>query len=556
MLTQLIINDFAIVHKLEIELQDGMTVITGETGAGKSIAIDALGLCLGERAGTDMVRVDAKRMDICARFNLSDLSSAQSWLEHNQLDDGQECLLRRVVSHDGRSRGFINGTPVPVAQLREIGQFLIHIQGQHAYQRLLKPEYQRRLLDTYAGKTHLRQKMSPLFLRWDEARAAVEKYQARAQERQDREALLQYQLKELDAFTPHAGEYEKIDEEYRRLTHSSELLAISQQALSMISDAEEHSLENILYRVRSALDDVVKMDKTLTNIQVLLNEAAIQISEASHELRHYHECLESDPHRLHELEERLSRYVSLGHKHHVPPEQLHEYHQRLLEEATQLRQEEDNLENLTTELNLHYQAALKNAHQLHEVRTNYANELSKLVVDKMNSLSMPHAQFSISVKFDAEKMTEEGADQVHFFVSTNPGQPMLSLSKVVSGGELSRIALAIQVITACKMQNTPTLIFDEVDSGIGGATAATVGQLLRHLGKSTQVICVTHLPQVAGCGNQHFFVSKSTDGAATETHMQLLDREARLLELARLLGGSQVTENTLANARDLLANCL
>lgn len=552
MLAQLTISNFAIVHELEIDFQRGMTAITGETGAGKSIAIDALGLCLGGRAEADMVRQGASRADICARFSLRDAPSARQWLLDNQLDDGQECLLRRVINSDGRSRGFINGTAVPLSQLRELGQALIQIHGQHTHQQLLKPEHQKHLLDAYAGENQLLQEMAHSYRQWHQSCRALASHQQQTQEREARRELLQYQLKELNEFAPVCGEYQQIDEEYKRLANSGQLLSVSQQALLMLADGEENNLQSQLYSTRQLLSELAEMDEKLGDVSGMLEEAAIQISEASDELRHYCDRLDLDPNRLQELEQRLSRQISLARKHHIAPEELPTFYQRLLAEQQLLEQQESAQEELSQAVSAHHHAALSCAERLHQRRAHFASELGQLITQSMHLLSMPHGRLEIEVRFNAEHLTAEGADRIDFRVSTNPGQPLQGLAKVASGGELSRIALAIQVITAQKM-DTPALIFDEVDVGISGPTAAIVGKMLRQLGDSTQVMCVTHLPQVAGCGHQHFFVSKETDGEMTETRMIPLDKRARLQELARLLGGSEVTRNTLANAKELLA---
>ena len=517
MLAQLTISNFAIVRELEIDFHSGMTVITGETGAGKSIAIDALGLCLGGRAEADMVRTGAARADLCARFSLKDTPAALRWLEENQLEDGHECLLRRVISSDGRSRGFINGTAVPLSQLRELGQLLIQIHGQHAHQLLTKPEHQKFLLDGYANETSLLQEMTARYQLWHQSCRDLAHHQQLSQERAARAELLQYQLKELNEFNPQPGEFEQIDEEYKRLANSGQLLTTSQNALALMADGEDANLQSQLYTAKQLVSELIGMDSKLSGVLDMLEEATIQIAEASDELRHYCDRLDLDPNRLFELEQRISKQISLARKHHVSPEALPQYYQ-----------------------------------SLHQQRQQYAEELAQLITDSMHALSMPHGQFTIDVKFDEHHLGADGADRIEFRVTTNPGQPMQPIAKVASGGELSRIALAIQVITARKME-TPALIFDEVDVGISGPTAAVVGKLLRQLGESTQVMCVTHLPQVAGCGHQHYFVSKETDGAMTETHMQSLNKKARLQELARLLGGSEVTRNTLANAKELLA---
>jgi DNA replication and repair protein RecN len=552
MLAQLTISNFAIVRELEIDFHSGMTAITGETGAGKSIAIDALGLCLGGRAEGDMVRAGATRADLCARFALKDTPAAQRWLEANQLEDGRECLLRRVISSDGRSRGFINGTAVPLSQLRELGQLLIQIHGQHAHQQLVKPEHQKSLLDGYTGECALTQRMAEDYRRWHQSCRDLAQHQQQSQERAARAELLQYQLKELNEFQPQAGEFEQIDEEYKRLANSGQLLSTSQHALALMADGEDVNLQSQLYSARQLVTELTSMDGKLSGVLEMLEEAAIQLSEASDELRHYCDRLDLDPNRLFELEQRISRQIALARKHHVSPEELPAFHQSLLDEQQLLDDQADSLETLNLAVNKHHQQALATAEQLHALRAASAAELAALITDSMHTLSMPHGLFTIEVKFEGNHLTAEGADRIEFRVTTNPGQPLQPIAKVASGGELSRIALAIQVITAQKME-TPALIFDEVDVGISGPTAAVVGRLLRQLGDSTQVMCVTHLPQVAGCGHHHFYVSKETDGEMTETHMQPLDKRARLQELARLLGGSEVTRNTLANAKELLA---
>lgn len=552
MLAQLTISNFAIVRELEIDFHAGMTAITGETGAGKSIAIDALGLCLGGRSEAAMVRAGAGRADVSARFSLKDAPAARTWLEENQLDDQQECILRRVVSADGRSRGFINGTAVPVSQLRELGQLLIQIHGQHAHQLLLKPDHQKRLLDAYAHQTDLMAEMKQAYRQWHQSCAELAQYQQQSLEQESRLQLLQYQLKELNDFAPQAGEYEQIDEEHKRLSNGGQLLSLSQDALQLLAENDEQNVLSMLNHAKHSLQELAAIDGKMGELLNMLEEASIQVSETSEELRHYAERMEIDPVRLYELEQRLSRQIALARKHHIAPEQLPELHQQLLEEFAQISRHEENYEALVQDVERHHRFALEVAKRLHLLRIESAGELASLITDSIHALAMPHGQLTVEVKWQPEHLSAEGADRIEFLVSSNPGQPQAPLAKVASGGELSRIALAVQVITAQKME-TPALIFDEVDVGISGPTAATVGKLLRQLGESTQVMCVTHLPQVAGSGHHHFYVNKRTDGAQTETDMTLLDKAARLQELARLLGGSEITRNTLANAKELLA---
>ncbi len=492
MLAQLTISNFAIVRELEIDFNSGMTAITGETGAGKSIAIDALGLCLGGRAEADMVRAGAQRADLCARFALKDTPAAQRWLEENQLEDGRECLLRRVISSDGRSRGFINGTAVPLSQLRELGQLLIQIHGQHAHQLLIKSEHQKTLLDGYAGEYVLTQQMAERYRAWHQSCRELAQHQQQSQERAARAELLHYQLKELNEFSPQPGEFEQIDEEYKRLANSGQLLSTSQHALNVLADGEDVNLQSQLYSARQLLTELIGMDTRLSSVLEMLEEAAIQISEASDELRHYCDRLDLDPNRLYELEQRISRQISLARKHHIAPEELPQFHQSLLDEQQLLEDQADSQETLALAVSHHHQLALESAQQLHAQRVKYAQELSQLITESMHLLSMPHGVFEIDVAFNDHTLTADGADRIEFRVTTNPGQPLQAIAKVASGGELSRIALAIQVITARKME-TPALIFDEVDVGISGPTAAVVGKMLRQLGESTQVMCVTHL---------------------------------------------------------------
>lgn len=552
MLTQLTINNFAIVRDLEIDFRSGMTTITGETGAGKSIAIDALGLCLGNRGDANMVRPGAQRADLCARFSLLDADIAAKWLTDHELDNHHECLLRRTITLDGRSRGFINGTAVPLSQLRELGALLIQIHGQHAHQLLLDNTHQKSLLDAYANQQALLTQMKKTWQQWHDSCQQLALFQKQMQERESCKQLLEYHLKELSEFTPIQGEFETIEQEYKQLANYGQFLSLGQNAVQIMSDNDDANILSLLNMAKHELTELASLDNKFSNLLDMLEEASIQVSEASDELRHYCDQYELDPNRLFELEQRISKQISLARKHHIMPEALPELYQQLLDEQEKIANQNEDCEALSEQVQRDHQQAIICAQELHQVRLGFALELSQLITSSMHQLSMPHGRFTIDVKFTPEHLQPDGASRVEFNVTTNPGQPHQALAKVASGGELSRIALAIQVITAKKM-DTPALIFDEVDVGISGPTAAIVGRLLRKLGESTQVMCVTHLPQVAGCGHHHFYVSKETNGVETETHMQLLDKKARLQELARLLAGSEVTKNTLANAKELLA---
>lgn len=551
MLTQLIIQNFAIVHHLEIDFQAGMSAITGETGAGKSIAIDALGLCLGNRCEGAMVKHNADRADISARFTLHDTPQAKAWLIDHQLDDQQECLLRRTINSDGRSRAYINGNPVPVSQLRELSTLLIQIHGQHAHQLLLKADHQRALLDAFLDNLPLLDSMRNAYHRWHKAKEQLHLQEQFILEQEARVQLLQYQLKELNEFAPVEGEYEQIDAEYKCLANGGEVLLLSQQAVELLSDNEESNIVSLLRQVQHHVNELIAIDPKLSSVQSMLDNAMIQIDEAGNELRYYAQCMEVDPQRQNEIEQRLAKQLTLARKHRVRPEELPLVHQQLLSEYQELQQQEDSITQLTDEVARLQQQAQQQAVKVYNARKKHADALSKLVTQSIQHLAMPYGHFTIEVNHNSEQLTALGADRVTFLVTTNPGQPLQPLNKVVSGGELSRIALAIQVITAEKM-DTPALIFDEVDTGISGPTAAVVGGLLKQLGKTTQVMCVTHLPQVAGAAHHQFMVNKYVKGDETETQMQCLNEDERILELARLLGGSSITENTLANAKELL----
>lgn len=553
MLTQLTINNFAIVDHLVIDFNAGMTAVTGETGAGKSISIDALGLCLGARSDISFIRHGSDRLDISAHFLLDDTPSALNWLTENQLNDNNECIIRRVINKDGRSKAFINGSAVPVTQLKELGQMLIQIHGQHEHQQLLKHDHQQFVLDQYLADNTLLASMKIAYKKWKNATDQYEQLQKSCQERVAHEQLLQYQLKELNEFSPINGEYEQIDEEYKRLSNHENLIQSSKQLLDILDENPDFTILNALNNAKNIASELVNMDSQLANISTILEEAAIQIKEASYELHRYTDNLDIDPSRIIQIEQRLSKQISLARKHYIKPEELPKLHSQLLDEFNRINNQDEIVEQLKNDIIKYHQEALAIAKTLSNKRTKVASTLSKKITQSIQELSMPHGQFNIQVLLDENKLTELGSDQVIFQVTTNPGQPLQSINKVASGGELSRIALAVQVLTAQKME-TPALVFDEIDVGISGPTAAKVGNLLRELGKSTQVITVTHLPQVAGSANHHYFVTKQTDNKKTHTEMRELTHVQRLNELARLLGGDKITENTLANAKELLIN--
>ena len=554
MLTQLTINNFAIVRQLEIELAKGMSVITGETGAGKSIAIDALGLCLGQRIETSMVREGQERAEICATFFIEPTNPAYQWLQEQELqdpDNPSDCILRRVINADGRSKAFINSTPVSASQLKEIGQYLIHINGQHASQLLLKNDYQLQLVDTFAHHNDLLAQMREDYRAWKNLQTQVKTFQQKVAENEAKKQLLQYQVEELDEFALRPNEYLELEEDQRRLSNSEQLTQLSQSALQLLSENETVSIDSMLYRATQYIDELSELDPRYVSVQTMLNDALIQVQEATSEVQHLASHIEQDPMLLQEIEQRLGQALQLARKHNVKPEELVEWHQKLKAELTALLDFSESEERLVLEEKSAFERMQHTAKKLHESRCQAAGKLAQQVTHSIKGLAMENAEFFIEVNSDLTKVTANGADNIVFTLRSNLGQQAQPLAKVASGGELSRISLAIQVLTS-DQSAIPTLIFDEVDVGISGKTASVVGKLLRQLGDKCQVLCVTHLPQVACHGHHHFNVEKFTVDDKTETKMTALSQEERVPALARLLGGSEITELALANAQEML----
>ena len=554
MLTQLTINNFAIVRQLEIELAKGMSVITGETGAGKSIAIDALGLCLGQRIETSMVREGQERAEICASFFIEPTNPAYQWLQEQELQDSDnpsDCILRRVINADGRSKAFINSTPVSASQLKEIGQYLIHINGQHASQLLLKNDYQLQLVDTFAHHYDLLAQMREDYRAWKNLQTQVKTFQQKVAENEAKKQLLQYQVEELDEFALRPNEYLELEEDQRRLSNSEQLTQLSQSALQLLSENETVSIDSMLYRATQYIDELSELDPRYASVQTMLNDALIQVQEATSEVQHLASHIEQDPMLLQEIEQRLGQALQLARKHNVKPEDLVEWHQKLKAELTALLDFSESEERLILEEKAAFEKMKHTAKQLHESRCQAAEKLAQQVTHSIKGLAMENAEFFIEVNSDLTKVAANGADNIVFTLRSNLGQQAQPLAKVASGGELSRISLAIQVLTS-DQSAIPTLIFDEVDVGISGKTASVVGKLLRQLGDKCQVLCVTHLPQVACHGHHQFNVEKFTVDDKTETKMTALSQEERVPALARLLGGSEITDLALANAQEML----
>ena len=551
MLTHLQIRDFAIVETLELEFFSGMSAITGETGAGKSIMVEALGLLLGDRADSDVVRHGAERAEIAASFDLSGLPQAQAWLhEHDLLAQEDDCHLRRLISQNGRSRAYINGVSQPLQMLKTLGELLVDIHSQHEHQSLLKRDLQRDLLDDYAGHKQDLAKLKQRFHHWQQLQEQLRALQEADRERDARLDLLKFQSQELSSLALTDGEFGSLESEHKRLANAGQILAAGQHALNQLFDNEELSAHGLISKVLADLNDLSTVDKTLHSTTELLNNALIQIDEARAELNHYLQDVELDPERLDWVEQRLDAILKLARKHRLQPAQLTAKRAELEAELDNLLSSEERLGTLQQDIAQAFNDYQKLATKVGKQRRKAATKLAQQISAAMQQLGMPGGRFQ--VEFTAyDKPAVYGLESVEFTVSANPGQPLKPLTKVASGGELSRISLAIQVIAA-NSAHIPTLIFDEVDSGIGGAVAEVVGQQLRRLSGNRQVLCVTHLAQVAAQAQQQYRVSKHTQANQTQTAISALDNNQRTEEIARMLGGVKLTKRTLAHAREMI----
>ena len=554
MLVHLSVHNYAIVEHLDLELDRGMSVISGETGAGKSIMLDALGLTLGDRADSGVVRPGADKADILASFDLVDIPEAHTWLAERDLATEGPCILRRVITAEGRSRGYINGTPCPLGDLKALGELLIDIHSQHEHQSLLKVDTHRRLLDEYAGAQELSRQVNLAAQRWKQTRSELERLASQGDEQRARHQLLSYQLEELENLGLGDNELEQLEQDHKALTNAEGLLAACRQVIEQCSESDAGNVLSALTSSLSRLSGVQGQPGPLNEAANLLASAQIQVEEAVGELNRFLDHFEADPQRQQQLEERLDTIYTLARKHRIHPSELPAMQQQLFDELEGLNADDQATERLSEELAAYGRHYQEKAAELSTRRQKAAAKLSKAVEKEMQLLGMPGGRFSIQLQENTSTDPNgNGLEQVEFLVSANPGQPIKALAKVASGGELSRISLAIQVITA-QTSRVPTLVFDEVDVGIGGPTAEVVGQLLRRLGERGQVLTVTHLPQVAAQGHQHLFVHKVRGNNATRTAVSKLSDAQRVEEIARMLGGIDLTEESLAHARKLVSN--
>lgn len=555
MLLNLTILDLAVVKSLNLDLAKGMSVLTGETGAGKSILLTALGLALGERADSGYIRPDCQRAEVNLEFDLSDAPLARDWLKAQELDDDGQCLIRRVINMDGRSKAYINNRPVTLQSLQALSEKLVEIHGQHAHLTLLNGDEQRRLLDVYAKTQPLLDKVNQCFKQWQQAHKELGALQKSSSEKHQREELLRYQLEELQQLDFSHYDYANLTEEHNKLANLEQILSTGTMQLDALYENDQSLHASFNHSIKD-LSHIARYAPELNDVVTLLSEAQIQTEEAALQLRHFLKAQDTDPQRMAELDNLMVVIQNLSRKHHVSPDKLPELVAQLETELNGLTHSSERIEQLkeqTAVLLVEYQQL---ARQLSEKRQQQAKKLQKQISATIQELGMPHGEFIVElVQSDTDTPKINGSDTINFLVSANVGLPPKPLAKVASGGELSRISLAIQVTTASD-KSTPTMIFDEVDSGIGGGIAEIVGQKLRHLSHNRQVLCVTHLPQVAAQAHQHLYVEKTNQTDITASTVRLLSDQQRVTEVARMLGGVTITANTLAHAQEMLTQTL
>ena len=548
MLNHISISNYTIVDTLEMEFSGGMTVITGETGAGKSIMLDALGLCLGDRADPKAVRPGCERAEITACFDVSAIPAARDWLAGRDLATDGDCILRRVITTEGRSRAYINGSTSTLQDCSELGGLLIDIHSQHAHQSLLRKPVQRELLDAFAGHQALTRSLEQIASDWLRSQRELDLLTGAQDEQTARAQLLSYQVTELDELAVAEGELAALEQEQKQLANAEEILASAHESLALC-EAQETGTRKAL----QLLTEDTHAGSATANARELLDSAAIQLSEAQLEIQAYVDGIEINPGRLSEVERRLETIYDVARKHRVLPEALSELHNTLQEELQGLTDGGERIEELGTLLEGLAADYATSANKLSKQRKKAATKLVKQASAILDTLAMAHCQFEIAMTArDSKAPHPHGQEDIDFLISTNPGSPPQPLGKIASGGELSRISLAIQVVTASG-GTLPSMVFDEVDVGIGGAVAEVVGRLLREMSADAQVLCVTHLPQVAAQGHQHLQVSKTSSAESASTAMAQLGKQDKVQEIARMLGGVKITKQSLAHAREMLA---
>lgn len=555
MLTYLKIKNFAIIEELELEFHSGMTVLTGETGAGKSIVVDGLCFALGARADNSMIFYGKDKCEVTALFDISLIPNAKEWLLENEfVGDHDSCVIHRTFTYDGRTRVTINGYVSTLQLVRELGECLLNVYGQHEHQSLLKKDRQRDLLDSFASHSDLCESLKKVYRDLISEKGRLEKLRNTEEGAESKINFLRYQIKEIDDLNLANGEFDNLHDELKRLSNSESIISNCNTALNLINgDEEAKSVLSYLYASKDIIEKVSNLDPNLKSIVEPIETAILQAETAFDGIEHYISKLEIDPERLKDVESRLNLIHEISRKHRVKPDELQELCLKLREELELLENASlylEQVEKSVAELESSY---FEKARKLSLSRKKAASNLEKMVTEKMQFLSLEGGCFSVNFAAnDNPSPYSHGIDQIEFFVRTNAGQQLLPLSKIVSGGELSRISLAIQVITASKT-TAPTLIFDEVDVGIGGKTAEIVGRLLKELGSEMQILCITHLPQVAVCGAHHLQVKKNISEKSLDLSIDYIEGEKRIAEVARMLGGINITPKTLANAKEMLS---
>lgn len=553
MLTHLHIQNFIIIESLDLEFHQGLTVITGETGAGKSIIIDALSLLVGGRADSQIVGPHQDKCHLSASFIIDEIPAAKDWLiDHDYLEKGSfDCIIRRVIHQDGKSRQMINGIPCTLQQLKEFMPLLMNIHSQNQHQLLTKRNHQRDLLDAYSNNSTILEEVKNLYQCWLENQQHIERLLQLQKDNAQRD-FLEFQVTELEKAALLPNEYEQLDKEHKQLSNAEQILTNCQTALTLLSEDENRSAQTNLYQAQNSLQNLQNYDEKIATIVELLNHSIIHLEEAIGELRTFIHQIEINPERLNYVEKRLAKLHELSRKYQTAPQTLSEVSLQLQRQLTEFSDVNNQYEKLLKKSDELKDCYHKAANQLHKIRLKSAKFLDEFISQEIQKLGMRGGQFHAQVT-PIDELTAFGSDQIEFLVATNPGQTLQPLSKVASGGEISRMALAIYVATAQK-KTTPILVFDEVDVGIGGGTAAIVGKMLQSLSQSAQVFCITHLPQVAAFGNQHLCVKKSIVQNQTITQIIELTDTNRVEEIARMLGGMTITEKTLAHAKELICH--
>ena len=553
MLLSINISNYTLVESLEIEFAQGTTAITGETGAGKSLVLDALGMALGDRADTDTIRHGKERAQITATFDINTIEAAKTWLDANDFNSDENCILRRIYTREGRSRGYINGQPSTMSQLQELGDMLADIHSQHEHQSLLRKETHRRLLDEYAKAENLASKVASEYSAWHKVHIDLTNLLQRSDELDDRKDLLNFQVNELQQIDLTAKHLEQLELEQKTLANAEQIVQDSHNLLAICEQAEGFNLRDSLNKALLILANIEYKPDALKITEELLQGGLIQIEEAINEISHHIDRFEADPQRLQIVEEQLSAVFQLSRKHRVNPDQLETTLQTLEAELKNLIGGSENINALEKKLADLASSYEKSAKQLSSKRTAASKAMAKDINRQLQKLSMEGAELLVQLSpVNNSEYRSSGLEETEFLLATNPGQPHKMLAKIASGGELSRVSLAIQVVAASHSK-IPTLVFDEVDVGIGGSTADIVGQLIKQLGERGQVISVTHQPQVAAHAHHHYRASKVIEDNSAESLMAPLNQQQRVEELARMLGGAKVTKQTLSHASELLS---